>query len=171
MSSLPLSSIILNHGPLGFKIIIHNTIELHADRRRALPVVHPIGRELTISFGIALGYLQITISHFGYKYRTELLSAYDMEKSDEQPLAKISIYDESGRGNNIDFNSLEKEDNDRLFGAIPKRRTNRFRFEDRVIPDILQTGFYYIINKYPQYQYQQKNEQQDPIWITYYRSN
>jgi hypothetical protein len=84
-----------------------------------------------------------------------------MEKSDEQPLAKISIYDDS----------LEKEDNDRLFGAIPKRRTNRFRFEDMVIPDILQTGFYYIINKYPQYQYQQKNDQQHPIWITYYRSN
>ncbi|MGA8107711.1 MAG: hypothetical protein WB815_13760, partial [Nitrososphaeraceae archaeon] len=100
----------------------------------------------------------------GYKYKTELLSAYDMEKSDKQPLAKISIYDESG-SNNIDVNSLQKEDNDRLFGAIPKRRTSRFRFEDRIIPDILQVGFYYIVDKYPQYQHQQKDQRQEPIWL------
>jgi hypothetical protein len=153
-----------NSQPWAFRIQNNNTIELYGDRKRALPVVDPIGRELTISCGTALGYLQITISHFGYKYKTELLSAYDMEKSDKQPLAKISIYDESG-SNNIDVKSLQKEDNDRLFGAIPKRRTSRFRFEDRIIPDILQAGFYYIVDKYPQYQDQQKNQEQEPIWL------
>ncbi|MGA7693284.1 MAG: hypothetical protein WCA61_13375, partial [Nitrososphaeraceae archaeon] len=155
---------IRNSQPWAFRIQNNNTIELYGDRKRALPVVDPIGRELTISCGTALGYLQITISHFGYKYKTELLSAYDMEKSDKQPLAKISIYDESG-SNNIDVNSLQKEDNDRLFGAIPKRRTSRFRFEDRIIPDILQAGFYYIVDKYPQYQHQQKYQEQEPIWL------
>jgi hypothetical protein len=155
-----------NTQPWSFRIQNNDTIELYVDRKRALPVLDHIGRELTISCGIVLGYLQITISHFGYKYRTELPSSYDMEKSDNQPLAKISIYDENG-SNNTDVNSLQKEDNDRLFGAIPKRRTSRFgfRFENRAIPDILQAGFYYIVDKYPHCQQQQRNEQQDPIWL------
>jgi hypothetical protein len=155
-----------NTQPWSFRIQNNNTIELYADRKRALSVLDPVGRELTISCGIVLGYLQITISHFGYQYETEVPSSYDMEKSDNQPLAKISIYDENG-SNNTCVNSLQKEDNDRLFGAIPKRRTSRFGFifEDRAIPDILRAGFYYIVDKYPHCQQHQKNEQQEPIWL------
>jgi hypothetical protein len=155
-----------NTQPWSFKIQNNNTIELYADRKRSMPVLDPLGRELTISCGIVLGYLQITISHFGYQYETELPSSYVMEKSDNQPLAKINIYDENG-SNNTYVNSLQKEDNDRLFGAIPKRRTSRFgfRFEDRAMPDILRAGFYYIVDKYPHCQKQQRNEQQDPIWL------
>jgi hypothetical protein len=155
-----------NTQPWSFRIENNNTIELYADRKRALPVLDPIGRELTISCGIVLGYLQITISYFGYKYKTELPSTYYMEKSDNQPLAKISIYDENGI-NITNVNSLQKEDIDRLFGAIPKRRTSgfRFRFEDRAIPEILRAGFYYIVDKYPHCQQYQKNEYQDPIWL------
>ena len=155
-----------NTQPWSFRIQNNNTIELYADRKRALPVLDPMGRELTISCGIVLGYLQITISHFGCQYETELPSSYVMEKSDNQPLAKISIYDENG-SNNTCVNLLQKEDNDRLFGAIPKRRTSRFgfRFEDRAIPDILRAGFYYIVDKYPHCQQQQRNEQQEPIWL------
>jgi hypothetical protein len=158
MSFLPLLSIMLDHGHLGFKIIIrNNTIDLYAERKRALPVLDPVARELTISCGIVLGYLLITVSHFGYKYKVELPSTYDMKKSDNQPLAKISIYEENG-SNNANANSLQKEDNDRLFGAIPKRRTSRFgfRFEDWAIPDILRAGFYYIVDKYPHCQQHQK---------------
>jgi hypothetical protein len=154
-----------NTQPWSFRIQNNNTIELYANRKRALPVLDLIGRELTISCGIVLGYLQITIGHFGYNYKTELPSSYNMEKSDNQPLAKI-IYDENG-SNNTYANSSQKEDNDRLFGAIPKRRTSRFgfRFEDRAMPDILRAGFYYIVDKYPHCQKQQRNEQQDPIWL------
>lgn len=174
---------IRNTQPWAFRILSNNTIELYADTSRALTVVDPDGRQLIISCGATLGYLQITINYFGYKYKTELLSASDEKKKDKRLLAKISI---SGgtesvsnnnnatnkqRGNNTKTNLLQKEDGDRLFGAIPKRRTNRFRFEDRNIPGILLAGFYYIVDKYPQYQEQQKKQKQDeqqeedPIWL------
>lgn len=174
---------IRNTQPWAFKILSNNTIELYADTSRALTVVDPDGRQLIISCGATLGYLQITINHFGYKYKTELLSASNEKKKDKRLLAKISInggtesvsdnnnVTNKQRGNNTKTNSLQKEDGDRLFGAIPKRRTNRFRFEDRNIPDILLAGFYYIVDKYPQYQEQQKQQKQDeqqeedPIWL------
>jgi nitroreductase len=161
-----------NTQPWNFKILNDNTIELYADRSRALPVVDPRGRELTISCGAALGYLQITIRHFGYKYKTEVLSSYEEKKKDEHLLARIIVYDYSGsdddtaniQENNIEVNSLQVDDNNRLFEAITTRRTNRFRFEDRNIPDILLAGFYYIVDKYPQYQKQQKH-QENSIWL------
>lgn len=161
-----------NTQPWNFKILNDNTIELYADTSRALPVVDPRGRELTISCGAALGYLQITIRHFGYKYKTEILSSYEEKKKDERLLARINVYDYGGsdegtaniQENNIEVNSLQEDDNNRLFEAITTRRTNRFRFEDRAIPDILLAGFYYIVDKYPQYQKQQKH-QEDSIWL------
>jgi len=161
-----------NTQPWNFKILNDNTIELYADTSRALPVVDPRGRELTISCGAALGYLQITIRHFGYKYKTEVLSSYEEKKKDERLLARINVYDYGGsdegtaniQENNIEVNSLQEDDNNRLFEAITTRRTNRFRFEDRNIPDILLAGFYYIVDKYPQYQKQQKH-QEDSIWL------
>jgi nitroreductase len=171
-----------NTQPWAFKILSNNTIELYADTSRALPVVDPNGRQLTISCGATLGYLQITINHFGYKYKTELLSTSNEKEKDKRLLAKIRINGDresissnnnatdKQKGNNTKANSLQKEDSDRLFGAIPKRRTNRFRFEDRNIPDILLAGLYYIVDKYPQYQEQQKQQkqeeqQEDPIWL------
>lgn len=175
---------IRNTQPWAFRILSNNTIELYADTSRALTVVDPDGRQLIISCGAALGYLQITINHFGYKYQTELLSASNEKKKDKRLLAKISINGgtesvsnnnnnatNNQRGNNTKTNLLQKEDGDRLFGAIPKRRTNRFRFEDRNIPDILLAGFYYILDKYPQYQEQQEQQkederrEEDPIWL------
>jgi hypothetical protein len=163
-----------NTQPWAFSIASNDIIELYADKTRSLPVLDPIGRQLIISCGIALGYLQVTISHFGYKYKTELLPPTNEKKKDKHLLAKISIDGYSGNGfndnndkiqkcNNTQVNSLQKEDNDSLFEAIPKRRTNRFKFDDKNIPDILLAGFYYIINKYPQYQRQQVH--QAPIWL------
>jgi hypothetical protein len=160
---------IRNTQPWIFKILNDNTIELYADRSRALPVVDPRGRELAISCGAALGYLQITIRHFGYKYKTEVLSFYEEKIKDEHLLARINVYDYNGsddgtaniQENNIEVNSLQDDDNNRLFEAITTRRTNRYRFEDRNIPDILLAGFYYIVDKY---QKQQKH-QEDSIWL------
>jgi nitroreductase len=175
---------IRNTQPWAFRILSNNTIELYADTSRALTVVDPDRRQLIISCGAALGYLQITINHFGYKYQTGLLSASNEKKEDKRLLAKISINGgtesvsnnnnnttNKQRENNTNTNLLQKEDGDRLFGAIPKRRTNRFRFEDRNIPDILLAGFYYILDKYPQYQEQQEQQKQDEqregdqIWL------
>jgi hypothetical protein len=165
-----------NTQPWAFRISSNNIIELYADKKRSLPVLDPIGRQLIISCGTALGYLQVTISHFGYKYKTELLpTTNDGKQNHKHLLAKIGIDSNSSNSfndnndkiqecNNIKVNSLQKEDNDRLFEAIPKRGTNRFKFDDRNIPDILVAGFYYIIKKYPQYQEQQE-QQEDPIWL------
>jgi hypothetical protein len=151
-----------NTQPWAFRIV-NNTIELYADRRRALPIADPKGRALTISCGAALGYLQLTISHFGYKYKTELYTALENEKSDKYLLAAISVYEDSGSDNTVDVDSLQKEDNNRLFGGILKRRTNRFRFEDKNIPDILLAGINYIVDKYPHYKKQKR--EQDKIWL------
>jgi hypothetical protein len=174
---------IRNTQPWAFKILSSNAIELYADTSRALTVVDPDYRQLIISCGASLGYLQITINHFGYKYETELLSASNEKKRDKRLVAKISVNGgtesvsnnnnvvNKQRGNDTKINLLHKEDGDRLFEAIPKRRTNRFRFEDRSIPDILLAGLYYIVDKYPQYQVQQKQQKQDeqqeedPIWL------
>ena len=43
-----------------------DTVELYADRTRALPVIDPDDRELTISCGAALLHLRIALRHFGY---------------------------------------------------------------------------------------------------------
>ena len=157
-----------NTQPWTFKILNNNTIELYADTSRTLSIADPRGRELAISCGIALGYLQITIRHFGYRYKIEVLPSSEDRKNDEHLLARINVYDGSRNDNditniqegNIEVNLLQKDDNDRLFGAITKYRTNRFRFEDRNIPDILLVGFYYIVDKYPLCQQQAK-----PIWL------
>ena len=70
-------------------------------------------------------------------------------RKDEHLLARINVYDYSGsdddtaniQENNIEVNSLQVDDNNRMFEAITTRRTNRFRFEDRNIPDILLADF------------------------------
>jgi hypothetical protein len=73
-----------NTQPWLFKIV-DNSIELYADRTRALPVVDPEARELTISCGAALYHLIVTIKYFGFEYRLEVLPAIlaNQDKHDE----------------------------------------------------------------------------------------
>ena len=47
-------------------------VELRADRTRALPIVDPDDRELTMSCGAALGQLRLAIRHFGFTDVVEL---------------------------------------------------------------------------------------------------
>jgi hypothetical protein len=91
-------------------------IELYADRTRALAVVDPEDRALTISCGAALSHLQIAIRHFGYAYEVE-----SFPDSDNKDLLTRVILD--GRREPV------KEENS-FFEAITKRRTNRLKFED-----------------------------------------
>jgi nitroreductase len=158
-----------NTQPWIFSLIDDNSIEIYADRRRTLRVIDPTCRELAISCGAALGYLLITIKHFGYKYKTELLPLTSGERrGNEDLLARVNVYDNSnseGNSSNTEIHSLQEDDNNRLFGAITRRRTNRFRFEERTLPDILLAGFYYIAHKYPHYQYQSQVKKGDPIWL------
>ena len=46
-------------------------LELWADRERALPVVDPDGRELTISCGAALHHFRVALRHLGFDARVE----------------------------------------------------------------------------------------------------
>ena len=52
--------------------IVDNSIELYADRARALPVVDPEDRALTISCGVALYHVILAIRHFGFEHRLEI---------------------------------------------------------------------------------------------------
>jgi Putative TM nitroreductase len=113
-----------NTQPWLFKIVNDNIIELYADRTRALAVVDPDDRELIISCGAALSHLQIAIRHFGYAYRVKLF----LEPNNKDLLAQVTI----GEGKKEPI----KEENS-LFEAITKRRTNRLQFEDRELSALL----------------------------------
>lgn len=119
-----------NTQPWAFRISVDdNTIRLYADRTRALPVVDPDDRELTISCGSALFNLQLAISYFGYRFETSLLP--QQQKGEEEGsnhddlLATVRV---------IDINKKPEKTKDegikRLFKSITMRRTNRFRFDD-----------------------------------------
>jgi hypothetical protein len=121
-----------NTQPWLFKIV-NDTIELYADRTRALPVVDPEDRELTISCGAALSHLQIAIRYFGYAYKLDLLPK-SFDKGSEDLLAHISIDNDSGGDSSRNEPTNEEY---LLFQAITKRRTNRLKFEDKEVQQSL----------------------------------
>lgn len=97
-----------------------NTLELHADRTRCLPVVDPEDRELVISCGCALYFLSTAARKFSY--RTEIEEFPDPSSPDL--LAQINIVSaEPASKNEL-----------KLFTAILKRHTNRQAFEKRRPP-------------------------------------
>jgi nitroreductase len=141
-----------NTQPWSFKIV-DNSIELYADRARALPVVDPEDRELTISCGVALYHLVLAIRHFGFEYRLEVLPAilpnHDKHdevdgssggSSDDDLLARVVV---EGTNEKRQINSEEEK----LFQAVTKRRTNRSKFQDRDIPDLLLAELEAIIHE------------------------
>ena len=125
-----------NTQPWLFKVV-DNTIELYADRTRGLQVVDPEDRELTISCGAALFHLLLAIRHFGFTYKLEILP----NEEDVDLLAQVNLEDKQE----------QSEEENLLFQAITKRRTNRSKFEDKEIPESLlsklQSSSYSSINK------------------------
>src|SRR5215469_13918562 len=99
-----------NSQPWLFKID-EDTVELYADRSRALPVVDPDDRELTISCGAALLNLRVALRHFGYRDVVQALP----EPDDPDLLARIHV------GEMIHTNEEEHVH----FEAIRRRRTRR----------------------------------------------
>ncbi|HKG27244.1 MAG TPA: hypothetical protein VKB09_16450, partial [Thermomicrobiales bacterium] len=97
-----------------------DAIELHADRTRALPVVDPDDRELTIACGAALLHLRLALEHAGILHEIELLP----DGADVDLLARVRV---------VSFFPAQPEE-DALFAAIPLRRTNRQPFDDRPLP-------------------------------------
>jgi nitroreductase len=107
--------------------VVDKSIELYADRTRALPVVDPEDRELTISCGAALYHLVLAARHFRYDYSLEIFPSLSIDNDDL--LARVILEHDSIEG------KLEEED--KLFQAITKRRTNRSVYENRDVPDSL----------------------------------
>ncbi|ARV58579.1 nitroreductase [Nostocales cyanobacterium HT-58-2] len=103
--------------------IAHETIELYADRTRALPVNDPLDRELTISCGAALLNLQLAIRHFGY---TDVVKTFP-NPDDSDLLAHIWLGDPRE----------ETEEEHLLFATMTRRHTNRLPFQNWDIPETL----------------------------------
>ncbi len=89
--------------------------ELYTDRRRSLPRADPEDRELIMSCGAALVFLRVTLHHFTYTGMVE----YFPEPQDPNLLARVRL---GGR-------EVPSPENEELFHAILKRRTNRQAFE------------------------------------------
>ena len=98
-------------------------LDLFADRSRALPVVDPQGRELTISCGAALEHLAIAARFFGSELTIDVLP----DPSGPDHLARVRL----GRRITPGTGDI------RMFQAIPNRRTTRAWYENRVLPDHL----------------------------------
>ena len=97
-----------------------DAVDLFADRSRALPVVDPDGRGLVMSCGAALGHLRVAVRYVGYEGIVERFP----NANDPDLLARLRL----GRGHD------PTADDDRLFDAIPRRRSNRHAFDDRPVP-------------------------------------
>lgn len=112
-----------NRQPWWFRIAA-DRLELHADRARGLPVIDHQDRELTICCGSALLNMRVAAKHFGYE--TEITLAPDTR--DPDLLATLRL---------AERRPPTHEDN-LLFAAITKRRTNRQAFDSRKVdPNIL----------------------------------
>lgn len=103
---------------------IHSVIvHLFADRRRALPVRDPNGRELTVSCGAALFHLRLALQYFGWAPQVELLP----ELANPDCLARVQI------GPRCETDS----DTVLLFQAMQQRRTSRKAFRTDPVPSEL----------------------------------
>jgi nitroreductase len=95
------------------------SINLYADRTRALPVIDPDDTELIISCGTALENLIVAMKYFEYFAEVE----YFPSETDNDFLAKIKP-----------IIGYEPDDEDKkLFNAIKNRHTNRMPFADDTI--------------------------------------
>jgi hypothetical protein len=110
--------------------VVGTTIEIRADRDRALPVLDPHGRELTISCGAAIEFGYTAIRGLGW----DCVVAPLPDKDDPDLLAILVIG--APRATEPD----ERE----LFEAIPRRYTDRGSYEPAPFPaelvDVLSRG-------------------------------
>jgi nitroreductase len=106
--------------------ITDEAVELHADRRRAMPAVDPGDRELIMSCGAALLHLRIALHHFGYAGEVTLFP----DKNRPDYLARVGL----------GLPAPEPPEDEYLFRTIPHRRTYRFKFDDHPVPDPLQAA-------------------------------
>jgi hypothetical protein len=100
--------------------IAGDSLELRADRSRALPVVDPDDRELTMSCGAALAFVRVALSRFGHDAVVQPLP----DAAEPDLLARVNL------GDRVEPTTADQA----LFEAIPKRRTIRAPFDPRHVP-------------------------------------
>ena len=96
-------------------------IELYADRTRALPVVDPDDRALVISCGAALFGLRMAARHAGFADVVDVLPDPD----DRDLIARLRLGEPSA----------PTADEEALYSAIARRRTNRRPFVAKPVPE------------------------------------
>jgi nitroreductase len=117
-----------NSQPWLFRVI-GGTLELFADRTRALPVTDPHDRELTISCGAALFHLRVALQHFGHPAHVKILP----DRRHPDLLARVQLDAEEIPEFDPSFEAL--------FEAIPNRRTYRRSFESGEVFPVLVDEF------------------------------
>ncbi|HEY9349906.1 MAG TPA: hypothetical protein VIP75_04360 [Acidothermales bacterium] len=103
-----------------------DVVELHADLRRALPTLDPLGRALTVSCGAALLGLRLAVMHQGREPVVRLLP----RSAEPEVLAELRI---AGPRRHVPREVAARDE--QLFLAIARRRTNRRPFRDERPPD------------------------------------
>jgi hypothetical protein len=111
-----------NTQPWRFRVGEH-AVDLRADRTRALPVADPDDRELTIACGAALFHLRLALRSAGITPLVDLLP----DERNPDLLARVRT----------GAPAPPTAEEEALFAAIPRRRTNRRRYEARPVPDDL----------------------------------
>lgn len=112
-----------NSQPWVFRVL-NDVVELYADRNRALRVVDPHDRELTISCGAALHHLRTAVRFFGHAEQTTVVP----DPHHPDLLAAVKL----GEPRPHDAHDVT------LFRAMTDRRTNRGPYKPDPIPlDVL----------------------------------
>lgn len=109
-----------NSQPWLFRLL-EDTVELHGDPTRRLPVGDPTDRELRIACGAAAFNLHLALRQQGWSTAVNLSSARDLTAG---PLAVVAA--EQPRPPS----PAETE----LYEAIPRRHSNRYPFLDTAVP-------------------------------------
>lgn len=113
---------ILNSQPWRFRVEGREA-RLFADRSRQLRHLDPHGREMIISCGAALMNLRLAARHYGHAVETE-----PFPEGEGSDLLAVLRLGEPRRATKAE---------ERLFQAIPVRRTNRHPFDERALPERL----------------------------------
>lgn len=109
-----------NTQPWCFKIS-SSIVKVYADRKRGLPIVDPNDRELVISCGAAIGFIEVAARVFDL----DTTVSYANGAQDPDFLAEV----EFSEGEAASSEELT------LFEVIPKRRTNRSKFWMQSVPE------------------------------------
>ncbi|MCC8400537.1 nitroreductase family protein [Paraburkholderia sp. MMS20-SJTN17] len=114
-----------NHNTQPWRFIVDGeTVQLCADRMRALPVVDPFDRELLMSCGAALFNFRVALCRLGLAYAITLFPS----EADPDIVAQIRVSRDGPRDPQLHD----------LFDALTARVTTRAPFEDQPVPVALQ---------------------------------